>query len=124
MERATPLTAASKMSGLTAWAALVASGAALALLLAGCGGRQKQASGTPSGPKPNAAGAKVFTSAGCGNCHTLKAAGSKGTVGPNLDDLKPAADRVARQVRNGGVGMRGGRRAVLRTRNRRHSCRS
>ncbi|HLZ25560.1 MAG TPA: DUF998 domain-containing protein [Ktedonobacterales bacterium] len=33
MERTTPLTAAAQMSGLAAWAALVASGAALALLL-------------------------------------------------------------------------------------------
>lgn len=52
-----------------------------------------------------AAGKQVFTSAGCGGCHTLKAAGSSGTVGPNLDDLKPAYDRVVHQVEVGGGPM-------------------
>ena len=33
------------------------------------------------------------------------AAKSKGTVGPNLDQLRPDAQTVARQVKNGGVGM-------------------
>lgn len=50
-------------------------------------------------------GAKVFDSAGCGGCHTLAAAKSNGTVGPNLDQLRPDQQRVERQVRNGGVGM-------------------
>jgi mono/diheme cytochrome c family protein len=31
------------------------------------------------------AGKQVFAGAGCGSCHTLKAAGSTGTVGPDLD---------------------------------------
>jgi mono/diheme cytochrome c family protein len=35
------------------------------------------------------AGAKVFTSAGCGACHTLAAAHATGTVGPNLDTVNP-----------------------------------
>ncbi|HZS25061.1 MAG TPA: c-type cytochrome [Gaiellaceae bacterium] len=35
------------------------------------------------------AGAKVFASAGCTGCHTLAAAHSTGTVGPNLDQAKP-----------------------------------
>ncbi|MGZ4354360.1 MAG: c-type cytochrome, partial [Gaiellaceae bacterium] len=46
------------------------------------------------------AGKAVFASAGCGGCHTLKAAGSSGTVGPNLDQLKPPLDRIVRQVEN------------------------
>ena len=49
-----------------------------------------------------AAGKKVFTTAGCSGCHTLKDAGASGTTGPNLDDLKPSEARVARQVTNGG----------------------
>jgi cytochrome c6 len=49
-----------------------------------------------------AAGKKVFTTAGCSGCHTLKDAGASGTTGPNLDDLKPSAARVAKQVTNGG----------------------
>jgi mono/diheme cytochrome c family protein len=31
-------------------------------------------------------GEEVFNSAGCSGCHTLAAAGSTGTTGPNLDD--------------------------------------
>jgi len=52
-----------------------------------------------------AAGADVYSSAGCGSCHTLAAAGSTGTTGPNLDDLQPDAATVAEQVTNGGGGM-------------------
>jgi mono/diheme cytochrome c family protein len=51
------------------------------------------------------AGKAVFASAGCGSCHTLKAAGTSGTVGPNLDDLKPALDRIVHQVEVGGGPM-------------------
>jgi cytochrome c2 len=32
-------------------------------------------------------GAQVFVSQGCGSCHTLAAAGSSGTAGPNLDEV-------------------------------------
>ena len=47
----------------------------------------------PAAPPPpatggggaNAAGKKAFADNGCGACHTLTAAGSKGTVGPDLD---------------------------------------
>jgi mono/diheme cytochrome c family protein len=52
-----------------------------------------------------AAGKQVFASAGCGGCHTLKAAGSTGNVGPNLDDLKPDEQTVANQVEHGGGAM-------------------
>ena len=51
-----------------------------------------------------ASGKTVFTS-NCGSCHTLNAAGTSGTVGPNLDQLKPDEATVERQVRNGGGGM-------------------
>jgi mono/diheme cytochrome c family protein len=50
-------------------------------------------------------GKAVFASAGCGACHTLKAAGATGNVGPNLDQLKPAESIVERQVTNGGAAM-------------------
>jgi cbb3-type cytochrome c oxidase subunit III len=43
--------------------------------------------------------------ANCSSCHTLAAAGSTGTVGPNLDQLKPAMAVVVRQVTNGGAIM-------------------
>jgi hypothetical protein len=67
---------------------------AIPLLASACSG---SGSGSP--------GAKVFASAGCGGCHTLKAANAKGQVGPNLDELKPDASTVAHQVRVGGNGM-------------------
>lgn len=37
----------------------------------------------------------------CALCHTLQDAGAQGAVGPNLDELKPDAGRVARALRNG-----------------------
>jgi mono/diheme cytochrome c family protein len=51
------------------------------------------------------AGKAVFASAGCVGCHTLKAANATGTVGPNLDQLKPAFATVVHQVENGGGAM-------------------
>lgn len=51
------------------------------------------------------AGKSVFAEAGCGSCHTLKDAGASGSIGPDLDRLKPPADRVIRQVENGGGSM-------------------
>jgi cytochrome c5 len=48
---------------------------------------------------------KVIFTTNCASCHTLADAGTTGTVGPNLDDLKPAQDVVAEQVTNGGGGM-------------------
>ena len=50
-------------------------------------------------------GSAVFASAGCGNCHTLAAAHSTGTIGPNLDTLKPDYRAVTAQVTNGGAQM-------------------
>ena len=78
-----------------------------AALLAGCGseGVTSPAPQTVIGslPKPAAApvtpasklkgdpakGKAIFSSAGCVSCHTLAAAKSTGTVGPNLDQAKP-----------------------------------
>jgi mono/diheme cytochrome c family protein len=34
-------------------------------------------------------GGQVFANNGCGGCHTLKAAGSSGTTGPDLDKVLP-----------------------------------
>jgi mono/diheme cytochrome c family protein len=60
-------------------------------------------SGSKTAARPN--GKQIFASAGCASCHTLKDAGATGTVGPNLDQLKPAQDVVARQVEHGGGAM-------------------
>jgi cbb3-type cytochrome c oxidase subunit III len=60
-------------------------------------------------PKPaqpgSTDGKTVFATAGCTGCHTLKAAGSTGTVGPNLDEAKPSKDLVIDRVTNGRGGM-------------------
>jgi mono/diheme cytochrome c family protein len=54
-----------------------------------------------SGGSETAAGKTVFTN-NCGTCHTLKDAGTTGTVGPDLDQLKPTKDIVEHQVTVGG----------------------
>jgi mono/diheme cytochrome c family protein len=45
---------------------------------------------SPPKPKPpeggETDGKSILASAGCGGCHTVAAAGSSGTVGPNLDE--------------------------------------
>ncbi|HEX4731801.1 MAG TPA: cytochrome c [Solirubrobacterales bacterium] len=51
-----------------------------------------------------AEGKTVFTS-NCGSCHTLSAAGTSGTTGPNLDELEPSDSTVEHQVINGGGPM-------------------
>ena len=93
------------------------------LLLAGCGA-EGVVSPTPqsvSGTLPKApsfpivpafklkgnptAGAALFSGKGCTGCHTLAAAHSNATVGPNLDQLKPDYRAVTAQVTNGGGSM-------------------
>lgn len=71
----------------------------------------KEAAGPPEQPGEEqtgevsaAAGQTVFTQ-NCATCHTLAAAGSNGTAGPNLDELKPDEALVEHQVTNGGGGM-------------------
>jgi cbb3-type cytochrome c oxidase subunit III len=62
--------------------------------------------GNPSaaGPKNATSGKDIFL-ANCGSCHTLADAGTNGTIGPNLDQLKPPLSTVQRQVINGGGAM-------------------
>jgi mono/diheme cytochrome c family protein len=48
-----------------------------------------------------AAGKKVFVTGPCAGCHTLKAAGTHGTVGPNLDDAQPDLIKIVDRVTNG-----------------------
>jgi len=49
-------------------------------------------------------GKNIFKSQ-CASCHTLKDAGATGTVGPNLDQLKPPFSIVKNQVIHGGSVM-------------------
>ena len=59
----------------------------------------------PTPPGGAADGKTIFATAGCTGCHTLKAAGSTGTVGPNLDEAKPSKELVIDRVTNGRGGM-------------------
>jgi outer membrane protein assembly factor BamB len=75
------------------------------------GGRPSAAAGVNAGAGPDAM--TVFRQ-NCSSCHTLAAAGATGHAGPNLDQLKPSAADVARQVTNGGGAMPAfGRTGVL-----------
>ena len=42
--------------------------------------------------------AAVFTGQGCGSCHSFKAAGTSGTIGPDLDDLGGDAERAGKSL--------------------------
>jgi len=93
----------------------------LLLLVAGCGGgetasptpetvegtvpTETQGGGSGSTKGDPAAGKEIFTSAGCGSCHTFKKAGSSGQVGPNLDESKTPYDEAVEQIKNGGGAM-------------------
>ncbi len=49
-----------------------------------------------------ALGLEVYNNkAMCGACHVLKAAASKGDIGPNLDSLKPSEEQVKGVVTEG-----------------------
>lgn len=103
--------------------ALVLVLATLALVAAGCGGDDDSDSAEPpaatttdtttetetetdAGETGDAAnGEQVFASAGCGGCHTFEAAGSTGSVGPNLDEAAPSFGTVVGMVTNGGGAM-------------------
>ncbi|CAA9503032.1 MAG: hypothetical protein AVDCRST_MAG45-1431 [uncultured Solirubrobacterales bacterium] len=82
----------------TAAAGLVA--LAVAGVLSACGGAP-----SPADPSTVEAGARVFSQQGCGTCHTLGAAGSRGVIGPSLDARRPPVDRVVSQVQEGGGAM-------------------
>lgn len=60
--------------------------------------------GEGGGSSTLAVGEEVFDTT-CSSCHTMAAAGTHGTVGPNLDELKPNQALVETQVTDGGGGM-------------------
>ena len=79
--------------------------AALVFALAGCGGGEEVGAfpetvvGTVKEQPAGAAGAKaLFTAQGCGGCHTLKAAGSTGKIGPDLDQVVADAQKAGQPV--------------------------
>lgn len=85
--------------------ACVLVGLGLAVGLTACGGSDAPSPAPTTAGSPAEQGRALFTSAGCGSCHTLAAAGTTGQVGPNLDAARPDAAKVRRQVTRGGSGM-------------------
>ena len=60
--------------------------------------------GTSNAKPPSQLGTdgKTIFQAECSSCHTLAAAGTHGTIGPNLDQLKPSEAIAQHQVEVGG----------------------
>ena len=97
-------------------ALITAAALALAGVAAGCGaegvvtptpskviGTLPKAAAVPVTPASKlkgdpTAGKRIFLSAGCIACHTLADAHATGTVGPNLDQVKPPFALVAARV--------------------------
>lgn len=86
----------------------------VALYIAKCAGNATcGVTAATNAPPPPAGGVgkaaapdgKAVFAANCSTCHTLKAAGATGTVGPNLDAKKPAEAKVEHQVTVGGAVM-------------------
>ena len=48
---------------------------------------------------------KILFVAACGSCHTLAAAGTRGTQGPNLAEEPTSYSEIVARVRRGGEGM-------------------
>jgi mono/diheme cytochrome c family protein len=88
------LIGAKKSGAAASYSGAAASNSGAAASKSGAAASKSGAAGPPSG-------GAVFASAGCGNCHTLKAAGASGTIGPNLDQLRPTAATVSQIVRTG-----------------------
>ena len=76
----------------------------VAAFVAKYAGTDKPPPGGQGGGASATDGKSIFA-ANCATCHTLKAASATGTVGPNLDDLKPSFARAKKQVINGGGAM-------------------
>jgi cytochrome c1 len=58
-------------------------------------GETMEAGGAEPGGAAGSAGAQLFTANGCGSCHTLAAAGSTGTTGPDLNEFLAVDDNTA-----------------------------
>jgi cytochrome c553 len=69
------------------------------------GGETTDTGGEGGGEGDAANGETIYASQGCGGCHTLEAAGSSGTIGPNLDESKPDFELAVDRVTNGSGAM-------------------
>jgi mono/diheme cytochrome c family protein len=60
--------------------------------------QSQPASAAGSGASATVDGKTVFADNACASCHTLKAAGASGKVGPDLDQLPAEAKRAGKPV--------------------------
>ena len=58
-----------------------------------------------SSSSPNLKQGKILFVAACGGCHTLSAAGTRGTKGPNLAEEPKSFGGIVEQITFGGEGM-------------------
>lgn len=71
-----------------------------------------EAEGAAKKPDADDPALKLFATT-CGGCHTLGAADTKGTVGPNLDTVKPDDATVKKAITDGGLSGSGAMPAGL-----------
>jgi cytochrome c oxidase subunit I len=57
-----------------------------------------------AGAAAGGGGGQTLFQQSCGGCHTLRAAGSSGSVGPSLDQARPDANAVLQAIERGGSG--------------------
>jgi mono/diheme cytochrome c family protein len=78
-------------------AGLIAAGLAFAVLAltSGIGGGSEPATQELRAAADHDSGRAVFARMGCGSCHTLAAAGSRGEIGPDLDQRLPSLTRAS-----------------------------
>jgi cytochrome c6 len=62
------------------------------------------ACGAGGGQTESTDGETIFNQS-CASCHAFQAAGSTGTIGPNLDESQIALEAAIEQIRQGGGGM-------------------
>jgi cytochrome c551/c552 len=84
--------------GLGTTAATAATGATTTPATTGGGTTGTGTTGGSGGGGNAANGKSVFASAGCSSCHTFTAAGSTGTIGPNLDSLAGNAQKAGQPL--------------------------
>ena len=78
-------------------AGLIAAGVAFSVLAltSGIGGGSEPARQDQTAAVGHNSGRAVFARMGCGSCHTLAAAGSRGELGPDLDERLPGHTRAS-----------------------------
>lgn len=76
-------------------AGLLAAGLAFALLAVTAGINGGSGEESKAAAVDHDSGRAVFARMGCGSCHTLAAAGSRGEIGPDLDQRLPGHTRAS-----------------------------